>query len=69
MYYIQSISFATLPNKVFWVDFGVIAITREGSYNNDDIVEEDEAASALHYLNINSSSNTTTGSTNALSNQ
>jgi hypothetical protein len=65
-----AISFATLPHNVLWVvDFGVIAITMEGSYNNGDIVAEDEVTSALSYLNMDCSLNTTTGSTNALSNQ
>jgi hypothetical protein len=74
MYYTQSnpliaISFATLLHKEPWVDFGVISITMEGCYNNDVIVAEDEVASALRYLKIKSFPNTTTGSTNALSNQ
>jgi Helix-turn-helix domain len=64
-----SISFATLLHKVLWVDFGVIATTMDCTYDYDDIVTEDEVTSALRSLNINISLNTSTRSTNALSNQ
>jgi transposase-like protein len=64
-----SISLATLLHKVRWVDFGVIAITMDCTYDYDDIVAEDEVTSALRSLNINISSTTSTRSTNALSNQ
>jgi hypothetical protein len=65
----SAVSFATLPHKVLWVDFGAIAITMAGSYHYDDIVAEEEVTFALSYLHSKSSSNTTRGSTNPLSNQ
>jgi hypothetical protein len=57
------ISFATIPQ------FGVIAVTMEGSYKDNFIVAEDEAVFALSYLNINTNTYTSTRQTNALSNQ